>query len=166
MKTKYTLMTMGAVLALAACNACSVNPVKTANTATADNKPETIAFAVFGGYVIAEELGADIRELATTPQSVKDGLKAASIATAPAAESLRDAATTVRDVRKVIASGQECGTVVVPESTDPALKAGKRFCLADMPQLLNNVNTLLTETAPKIARFTDAVAAAKKGGAP
>jgi hypothetical protein len=149
---------LAAVLSLSAYTGCTSNPVKTANQATADNKPETIAFAVFGGYVIAGELGADIRELPATPQSVKDSLKAASIATAPAAESLRDAATTVRDLRRVVASGQTCGAVTVP--------AGKRFCLSDMPALLDNVNTLLTDTAPKITKFTEAVAAAKKGRTP
>lgn len=157
-KLALPVMLLAGILSLSAYTGCTSNPVKTANQATADNKPETIAFAVFGGYVIAEELGADILKLPTTPQSVKDGLKASSIATAPAAESLRDAATTVRDLRRVVASGQTCGAVTVP--------AGKRFCLADMPTLLNNVNVLLTDTAPKITQFTEAVAAAKKGKTP
>ncbi len=142
-----------AMLTLTAFTGCGANPVKTAATAAPDNKPDTIAFAVYANYVIVEELAADVKDAPATPQAVKDALKAASIVSAPAAESLKDGADTVKGIRAVIVAGQECG---------PPQPNGKKFCAADLPAKLLELNTLLTETAPKLKRLTDAYNASKR----
>lgn len=147
---------VAATLSLTAFNGCSVNPVKTAATATADNKADnkadTIAFAIYAQYVIVEELAADVKESPGTPPAVKEALKAASIASAPAAESLKAGADTVNGIRAVIASGQAC---------EPPQPASKGLCAADLPGQLLALNNLLTETAPKIRLLTDAYNMAK-----
>jgi hypothetical protein len=152
--TRLMIPIMAIALAtLAACTGCTNNPTKTAATAAPDNKADTIAFAIYAQYVIVEELAADIKEAPGTPQAVKDALKAASLASAPAAESLKDGADTLNGIRAVIAAGQECG---------PPKPDGKKLCAADFPAKLAELNSLLTDTAPKLKRLTDAYSASKR----
>ncbi len=132
---------------------CAHNPFKTAATASADNKPDTIGFAMYAQYVIIEELASDVKDAPGTPQAVKDALKAASIVSAPAAESLKDGADTVNKIRGLVTSGQACA---------PPDSKGVKLCAADLPAKLLELNTLLTTTAPKLKRLTDAYNAYKR----
>lgn len=136
LRTRFVTLACVAALAL---SACAVNPFKTANTATADNKPETIALATFGMFVIVEEAAADLKENAATPPNVRDSLKQADALASPAAESLRDAAITVKGLRASISAGQG----------------------GDLPGALLKLNQLLTDSAPKLQKLTDAFNKAK-----
>jgi hypothetical protein len=137
---RYSLVPL--LLLLAAWGGCTSNPMKTANTATVDNKPETIAFASYGLFVIAEEAAADIKEMSGTPQEVKDGLKEADRVASVGMESIHDLALTIKGLRDVVAAGGE-GAEALPEKID-------------------ELNKLMTETAPKVQKFTDAINKAKE----
>jgi hypothetical protein len=126
--------------------ACTVNPLKTANTATADNKPETIAFATFGMFVITEEAAATLKETPGTPQSVKDALKRADALASPAAEEIQTAAKAVSAARAAIAAGK----------ADPST----------LPVQLAKMNALLTADAPKLQALVSAYSAAKGAKTP
>lgn len=134
-----TALLIPALLALCAFS-CASNPFKTANTATADNKPETIALATYGTFVIAEESAADLISNPATPSAAKAAVKAADAAASPAVEHLRDAAIAVEQLRDAIKTGSSA---------------------AGLPAALLKVNQLLTDVAPKIKALTDAYTAAK-----
>lgn len=142
MKPIHQYLLAPLLLVLGAWGGCTNNPLKTAATATPDNKPETIALASFAMFTIAEETAADIKEMAGTPQEVKDALKEADRVASPAAESLRDLALTIQGLRAVAAAGGEGAEA--------------------LPAKIAELNQLLTDTAPKFQRFTDAVNAAKR----
>lgn len=129
------------LFALTAWGGCTSNPMKTAASAAPDNKPETIALATFAMFTIAEETAADIKEMPSTPQNVKDALKEADRVASPAAESLRDLALTIQGLRIVAAAGGEGAEA--------------------LPAKIAELNQLLTDTAPKFQKFTDAINAAK-----
>lgn len=133
-----------AALFLAACGGS--NAVKSAQQATADNRAETIAFALYADFVVIEELAADVKDNPATPQSVKDALKRADAIASPIAERLRYLANEVQELRAVAVAG---GT-------------GAESIAAKLVAL----NLYLTEAAPQLRAFTDEFNKARKGTQP
>lgn len=141
MKRLFLLPLIAAIPLLAGSSCSTPNPLATANTATADNRPESIAFATFGLFVITEEAAANLKEAPGTPQAVKDALKKADALASPAAEEIHDAALNVKAVRSAVAAGK----------ADPST----------LPTQLAKMNELLTADAPKIQALVDAYNHAK-----
>lgn len=130
------------LLTLAAWGGCTTNPVQTANTATADNKPETIAFASYAMFVITEEAAANIKEMPGTPQEAKDALKEADKVASVGMESIHDVALTIKGLRAVAAAGGDGAE--------------------SLPAKIDELNKLMTDTAPAVQKFTDAYNEARK----
>lgn len=131
-----TLTILGLLLVLTGCQTAPPNPVADAS------RPETVALALYGGFVIAEEAAADIVNNQATPQNVKDGLKAADIKASPVAEQLEPAAKAVEKVRADIEAGG----------------GSQNLLLTTIAKLNDWVN----QAAVLIKDLTDAVRGAKK----
>lgn len=71
----------------------------------APENPETVALALYGGFVIAEEVAASIAEDPTTPAGVRAALIEADERAAPVAAQLRPAAQAVQNARTALAAG-------------------------------------------------------------
>lgn len=146
------LLVLPVLLALTAWGGCTSNPVKTANQATADNKADTMALAIYGTFVIAEESVADIVELPAIPAEVKAPLKDADRVVSPVMESIHDTAVTIQDARELARAGCPEG-----ESGTPACAA-----VESLPAKLAKLNGLLTEAGPKLQKFNEAYKKAKQ----
>lgn len=95
--TCYTLVTVGLLLGLLA--ACAHSPVQTAQT------PEQKSFALYGEFVVYEEVAARLMQAPEVPASVKEAIKAADGKAKPIADKLLDAALEVIQIQKQIAAG-------------------------------------------------------------
>lgn len=98
---RYVLAAV-AFIVLAASVGCksAPNPIETAQT------PEQKAFAVYGEFVVYEEIAADIVRMPQVSDSVKQRLKEIDAKTKPAADALRDAAMNVIEARELLSAGQ------------------------------------------------------------
>lgn len=67
--------------------------------------PEEKAYALYGSFVVYEEVAATVVQDATTPASVKDALKKVDETAKPAADAMQDAARTVIKVQAQLAAG-------------------------------------------------------------
>jgi len=141
-----SLFAIVALLALSGFSGCTTNPLKTANAATSDNRPETLAFATYGMFVITEEAAATLKEAPGTPAAVKAALSKADALASPAAEELHTGALSVKAVRDSIKAG----------TADPST----------LPAELAKMNALLTQDAPKIQALVDAYSKAKGTATP
>lgn len=88
-----------AVVLLLALNACGHTPVKSAQTA--DQK----AFALYGTFVVYEEVGAKLVQSAEVPASVKAVMRTADATAKPIADKLLDASLEVIQIQREIAAG-------------------------------------------------------------
>lgn len=131
------LTLLGFALVLGGCATMHV-----ANPVTDASRPETVAYALYGGYVIAEESAADIASNVNTPEAVKATLKAADIKVAPVAEQLEPAAKEVEKIRADIAAG----------GGSPSL----------LQTTIIKLNDWISQVAPLLRDLTDAVRGAKK----
>lgn len=134
LRQSFALFTLA--LLLTGCKTAPPNPVADAS------RPETVAFALYGGYTIAEEAAADIAANPATPANVKDGLKAADIKASPVAEQLEPNAKEVEKIRADIAAG----------GGSPSL----------LQTTIAKLNDWINQAAPLIRALTDAVMGAKK----
>lgn len=131
-----------AVLALPGAACRSANPVGTALTATPDNRPETVAYALASSYVTVAEQALKIAQDSMTPPAVKHALKVAHENASPWVKRLRPGAARVNELRAAVAAGTS-----TPEKLAAAIKT---------------LNDIITQAAPKI----DSVATAVNGGTP
>lgn len=141
---RFTAFLFIALLALigsiGASGGCATNPVATATKATEENKPETVAFALYATYIVVAEHAATLAENPQTPVTVKERLVQLHGVTSPLAKKLRQAAVEYNAVRDALATG---------ESTP-----------AKVAIALGELNRILNETAPQLQGFAEAVSAA------
>lgn len=129
------------VTALLLFGALTISACKTINPVTAAETPEQRAYAVYGTFVVAEELGAKIVTDATTPASVKQAIKDADAKAKPAADALLDATQQVMTVRAQLAAGA---------TTEDKLKT-----------VIANLDTWITDASPKVSALLKAVTGGK-----
>ena len=112
------------------------NPTATAMTATAENKPETLAFALYGQYAVVLEVALKIAQNPETPTAVKKTLADLEAVATPAANQMRGAAKEYVTVRAALAAQAS-----TPEKVAEAL---------------SQLNRILVDAAPKLQAFADA----------
>jgi hypothetical protein len=95
---KKLLVGLAATLVLVGCKSLSA-PVEAAQT------PEQTAYALYGTFVVFEELAASIVTDPATPASVKDVIKQADAVAKPAADGMIDAARQVIKIQTQLAAG-------------------------------------------------------------
>lgn len=111
---------------------CAGNPVATATKAAPEYKAATVAYALYGSYVIVARQAVTIAEDSTTPRVVVQALVAAHDQASPAAKKLRQAADNYSKVRdayvaqettleKVTAAAATLAAIV--DETAPKLQA-------------------------------------------
>jgi hypothetical protein len=125
------------VALLALTTACATTPAVLPGM----DRPEVVAFALYGSFVIVEEAAATIAENPATPPAVSAALIAADEAAVPYVRQLRPLAEQVEGLRAAVVSGQA--------SVDELLAA-----VAELQRLLDQV-------APLIRRFNDLVTEAR-----
>lgn len=130
-----------AVMTIAAIAACATNPLSTANKATDENKPETIAFALHNSYVVVAEKALNVAQQQGTPVAVKENLVKLHEAASPIAKQLQSGARKIQRIRAALAAGE------TPE---------EKLAVA-----LEELNALLT---PENVQKLNAVAEAVGGG--
>lgn len=131
-----TLTILGLLLVLAGCQTAPPNPVADAQ------RPETVAFALYGGFVIAEKAAGDIAANPETPGNVKVALKVADTKASPIVEQLEPLAKQVASIRADIEAGG--GSPSLLETT------------------IAKLNDWITQSAQLIKDMTDAVRGAQK----
>lgn len=99
--------------------------------------PEQHAYAVYGEWVIAKEAAAEIVELATTPQSVREKVAQVDSVASPIADNLYDTAQEAFKIRAQLAAGQ---------TTEDKLTV-----------VLTNLDEWVAKLEPQIRKLTDAV---------
>lgn len=80
--------------------ACGSNPIQSAKTL------EQKSLATYGSYVIVKEQAAKLYTDPSTPQSIKDALKAANDASRDPINSMYEAAVFVKTVREELEAGK------------------------------------------------------------
>lgn len=123
-------------LVLAGCQTAPPNPVADAQ------RPETVAFALYGGYVIAEKVAADLVENPNTPGSAKVALQLADAKASPVVEQLEPVAKQVASIRADIEAGGGSQTLLLTT--------------------IAKLNDWITQSAQLIKDVTDAVRGAQK----
>jgi hypothetical protein len=95
------IVTLACITTIAAVAACAANPIKTAQGSSQE------AFAVYGEFVIYEELGAALMSEPSVPDSVKQRIKEADAKAKPIVDSLRKAAAEYAAAQTLLASGPD-----------------------------------------------------------
>jgi hypothetical protein len=126
-------------LFLIAAVACSHgNPVNTALQASPENRPEVVAYALQGSYVIVAERAATIAENPSTPASVKRTLVSLHEAASPLVKKLRPAADEYTALKAAAATGS-----TTPEKIAAALAELNR-AIGDAAPAVNQLAGAIT----------------------
>ena len=147
LKSLWYGVTSGVVLAMSIV-ACTSSPIKQAETF------EQRAYALYGTYVVFQEMAVGLVQDTTTPERVKQGLRDADKAAYPLAESLVDAVTTVGDIRAII---NMCSTLTLPDE-NPACTPDNERRLANA---ITNLGAIYFKAQPVIVNLTATVRGAK-----
>jgi hypothetical protein len=99
---KRLVLMLACVAALAGCTA-QKELLKEAQT------PEETVYALYGSFVVYEEVAADLDTNAQTPADVKDTIRKLDATAKPAADSLQDAARSVIKIKAQVAAGGTSG---------------------------------------------------------
>lgn len=142
MRKYLALLLLTAATTLAGCAANRPNPVASAD------RPEIVALAMYGSFVIAEEAAADIAEDPTTPQDVKNALAAVATAAAPIVAQARPIVAEIELIRSQLAEA---------EDPDSAKELQGKLLIASQ-----NVNDWITRAAPLLQNLVSAVQQARK----
>lgn len=130
------LLSLLAAVAITACT--HGNPVNTALQATPENRPETVAYALYSSYVIVAERAATIAESETTPVSVKRVLVNLHDTAEPVVKRLRPAADEYVKVKAALAAGTS-----TPEKVAIALTELNRI-IGDAAPAVNSLAGAIT----------------------
>lgn len=142
------LWVFGCLAILGTLTACSVNPVKQADTF------EQKAYALYGTYVIFQGKAAELVDDATVPERVKQGLRDADKKAYPVAESLVDAAIAVGDIRTII---EDCESLQAPELNPACTPSNERR----LQNAITNLGAIYFQAQPIILDVVTAVKGAK-----
>lgn len=129
-------LTSLAALAVLTASSCASNPVASAS------RPETVALALYGSFVIVEEAAADLNDSPNVSATIKAQLKAADAKASPVAEKLRPLAADVQKARADVAA-----------ATTTAAKLTAAIAAAQAG---------IDDAAPLISALTDLVKGAKQ----
>lgn len=127
---------MMALCTLALIASCATNPVSTATTV--DQK----AYALYGEFVVFEEVGAQLVQAADTPVAAKSAIRRADSVAKPIMDNALRAELLVSQIRVQLAAGA---------STQDKLTAA-----------LTNLDSWVTQATPLVSSLVDAVKGAGK----
>lgn len=144
MRELKTIQLLIATVAMAIFAACTVSPVKQAETF------EQKAFALYGTYVIFQGKAAELVQDATVSDRIKQGLREADKVAYPVAEELVDAATTVSDIRDII---DTCKTLEAPEANPTCTPTNEQR----LANAITNLSTIYFRAQPIILNLVATV---------
>lgn len=145
---KAIRLMLSTLLAVVVLSACSLNPIKEAETF------EQKAYALYGTYVIFQGKAAELVRDSAVSDRVKTALREADRVSYPVAEGLVDAAGEVTRIRDIL---DECEDLELPE-TNPVCTPSNERRLANA---LTNLSTIYFSAQPVLLNLVSVVKGAK-----
>lgn len=146
MKNIKAIQMVLATVAMVVFSACTLNPVKEAETF------EQKAYALYGTYVIFQGKAAELVQDAAVSDRIKTALREADRVSYPVAEGLVDAAGEVSAIKDLL---EQCGEAIEP---DPTCVPTQEQRLANA---LTNLSTIYFSAQPVLLNLVSVVKGAK-----